>query len=188
MMKEMKALIGLGNPGKKYTNTRHNIGFELIDKIQREYNFPDFKFDKKFDSLVSKKGDLFIMKPQTFMNRSGMAVRALKDYYNIDSKDLLIIHDDADIDLGKVKIDFSRSSGGHKGVQSIIDHLKTKNFWRIRFGISKDEKEKAINITLKKFSKKERETIEPLTDKLLKEIEEGLKEGFEKKSILYKKN
>ena len=184
----MKAIIGLGNPGKKYTNTRHNIGFEVIDSLKGKNDFPDFKFDKKFESLISKRDGLYIVKPQTFMNRSGMAVRALTDYYNINPEEVLVIHDDADINFGKVKIDLSRSSGGHKGVQSVIDHLKTKNFWRIRFGISKNNNKKAADIALNNFNKEEREVISPLINRLLAEINKGLEAKFEKKSIVYKKN
>jgi PTH1 family peptidyl-tRNA hydrolase len=179
----MQVIIGLGNPGKKYIKTRHNIGFEVIDQLKQENNFPDFKFDKKHKSLISKKGDLFLVKPQTFMNRSGQAVKSIVDYYNIKLTDIIVIHDDIDIPFGKVKIDISRSSAGHKGVKSVIDHLSSKDFWRIRFGIGGKNKEKAGDIALKSFNQEERESVEELKTKLVKEIDKKLEEGFEKTSI-----
>lgn len=179
----MKLIVGLGNPGKKYKKTRHNIGFEVVNLIKESKHFPDFSHDKKFNGLVSKKGDAFLLKPQTFMNRSGQSVKAISSYYNISPKETIIIHDDADIPLGKIKIDKSRSSGGHKGVQSVIDHLSTKDFWRIRFGIGKNPSEKAGNIALKRFSKKEQETAKTLKEKLTKEINSFLNDELERKSI-----
>lgn len=178
----MKLIVGLGNPGEKYKKTRHNIGFEVVDLIKESKHFPDFSYDKKFNGLVSKKG-AFLLKPQTFMNRSGQSVKAISSYYNISPKKTIVIHDDADIPLGKVKVDKSRSSGGHKGVQSVIDHLSTKDFWRIRFGIGKDPSEKAGNIALKKFSKKERKIVENLKEKLTEEIDNFLGDELKRKSI-----
>ncbi|MGM0439066.1 MAG: aminoacyl-tRNA hydrolase [Patescibacteria group bacterium] len=178
----MTLIVGLGNPGQKYEETRHNIGFRIIDKLKREENFPDFSLDNKFNGLLTKEGDVVLLKPQTFMNKSGVSVSNFARYYNVNSKDIVIIHDDSDINLGKIKIDKNRSSGGHNGVQSIINHLSTKNFWRIRFGIGKENK-KAGEIALKKFSKEEEKLVNKLVERTIKEIKKGLKEGFEKKSF-----
>lgn len=179
----MKLIVGLGNPGEKYEKTRHNIGFEIINLFKESECFPDFNYDKKFNGLVSKKGDLFLLKPQTFMNRSGQSIKAISNYYNISPKKTVVIHDDADIPLGKVKIDKNKSSGGHKGIQSVIDHLSTKDFWRIRFGIGKDPSEKAGNIALKKFSKKEREIVSNLKEKIIKKITATSIDKLEKESV-----
>ncbi len=178
----MRLIVGLGNPGKKYIKTRHNIGFRILDKIRIENNFPDFKLDKKFNALLSKKNGVFLLKPQTFMNKSGISVSNFIRYYNVEPSKLIVIHDDADFKLGKVKIDKNRSSGGHKGVQSVINHLSTKEFWRLRFGIGKEEK-KAGDIALEKFSKKEDEKVERLIQKVINEIDRGLEKGFTKKGL-----
>ncbi len=182
----MDLIVGLGNPGEKYKKTGHNIGFEVLNEFGKKNNFPEFGFDKKFSGLTSKKGGVFLLKPQTFMNKSGNSVRALADYYEINPEKILVIHDDADLSLGKVKIDKNRSSAGHKGVQSIIDHLSTKNFWRLRFGIGREDK-KAGEIALKRFAKKEIPTVRKVIEKSVSEISAGLKEGFEKKTIKIKK-
>jgi len=178
----MTLIVGLGNPGKKYTKTRHNIGFEILNKLQKDICLPSFKLDKKFNGLISKGKEVILLKPQTYMNRSGDSVSKLANYYNIDPKEIIVVHDDADFNLGRVKIDKNRSSGGHKGVQSIINHLSTKDFWRVRFGVGKENK-KAGDIALQKFSKNEKELVEKMIQKTTKEIENGLSKGFKKKSI-----
>ena len=135
----MKLIIGLGNPGEKYKTTRHNIGFMAVNRIAKNFSFPDFMLQKKFNAEISEgiiNGDKIILaKPQTFMNESGKAVRSIADYYKIGPADIVVIHDDLDIGLGKYKIARDRTSAGHKGVQSIIDMLETKDFTRIRIGI-----------------------------------------------------
>ncbi len=178
----MKLIVGLGNPGQKYKETRHNIGFQVLDCFRKKEGFPCFRMDKKFNGLTSRKEEVTLLKPQTYMNKSGISVSSFSHYYKVDPKDILVIHDDADFDLGRVKIDKNRSSGGHNGVQSIINHLSTKNFWRVRFGISTGNK-KAGDIALQKFPKEKRGLIEKITEKTVKEIKKGLSKSFEKKSI-----
>ena len=177
-----KLIVGLGNPGQKYSGTRHNIGFNIVDRFGKENGFPSFKPDKKFNGLISEKNQTTLLKPQTYMNRSGLSVFKFSDYYNVGVEDIIVIHDDSDFNLGKVKVDKNRSSGGHKGVQSIINHLSTKDFWRVRFGIGKDGK-KAGDIALKKFRPTERDLVNELTKEVVKEIDKGLRDGFKKKSI-----
>ena len=178
----MTLIVGLGNPGKKYIKTRHNIGFEIVDEFKRRGNFPSFKLDKKFNGLVSKKSDVVLLKPQTYMNKSGVSVSNFSRYYSVNPEDIIVVHDDADFDLGRVKIDKNRSSGGHKGIKSIINHLSTKDFWRVRFGISTGDK-KAGDIALNKFSKDEKEIVDRLVEKTVNELESGLEKGLKKKSI-----
>lgn len=145
--KIMKLIVGLGNPGEKYKKTRHNLGFRAVEKLFTSYSYPDFKFNKKFNSLISQKKinneKVILVMPQTFMNESGRAVKTLLNYFNksiiSDSKKLRtvlwVIHDDLALPLGKIRISQKGSSGGHKGIQSIIDALKNENFVRFRIGI-----------------------------------------------------
>lgn len=134
----MKLIAGLGNPGSNYLNTRHNIGFEAIDRLCDIYNVG---LAQKHKSLIGKCeiGDkkIIFAKPQTYMNLSGIAIREISNYYKIDSHEIIIIHDDLDIHLGKIKIKPNGSSGGHNGVNNIIQELGTENFIRIRIGIDK---------------------------------------------------
>ncbi len=137
----MKLIIGLGNPGREYKDTRHNIGFMVIDKIEKELAHgvpPAWHMDEKKNVLTAKIGDVLLAKPQTFMNKSGFAVKALMDYYKLTPADVWIIHDDMDLPLGKIKIRVKGSSAGHNGVQSVIDQLKTDAFVRFRLGIGKE--------------------------------------------------
>ncbi len=137
---EVKVIIGLGNPGKDYKYTRHNLGFWVIDNICKEANIC-LKYDKKFLAIIGKGNtdsiDTILVKPITFMNRSGICVKKLKDFFRIDSKNLIVVYDDVDIPLGEIKIKPKGGSGGHKGVESIIDSINTPFFARVRIGIGK---------------------------------------------------
>lgn len=138
----MKVIVGLGNPGKEYENTRHNIGFRIIDFLSKEHG-GDFDFDKKSGSELSevktngKKA--LLVKPQIFVNKSGEAVNKIFKYLKFKVKNLIVVHDDLDIPFGRVKLSFARSSAGHKGVQSIIRALKTDEFYRVRVGTSNQQ-------------------------------------------------
>ncbi|MBI2003713.1 MAG: aminoacyl-tRNA hydrolase [Parcubacteria group bacterium] len=133
----MKIIIGLGNPGEEYGQTRHNVGFKILDHISKKYGGV-FILDKKSDSDVSEvKIDgkkVLLAKPQTFVNKSGEAVKKVIGSWKLKIVNLIVVHDDLDIPFGKVKLSFGRSSAGHKGVESIIKALKTDKFNRIRFG------------------------------------------------------
>ena len=135
----MKLIAGLGNYGPEYEKTRHNYGFMVIDEIQKKHNFPEFKLEKQHDALISKKGEVLLVKPQTYMNESGRAIKSIATYYKIDLKDIIIIHDDAETNLGEIKEVEGRSAAGHNGVRSIIDELKTNEFKRIKLGINSDD-------------------------------------------------
>ena len=132
-------IVGLGNPGKEYENTRHNTGARVLDMFRRAVNLPEWEFDKKRNALISsrklKSGNLQLLLPQTFINKSGNALRGVVKNKK-DAGQLIVIHDDLDIPLGSYKLSFNKSSGGHKGVESIIKTLKTQAFARIRIGIS----------------------------------------------------
>jgi len=133
----MKLIVGLGNPGKEYDGTRHNIGFRIVDYINKEYG-GDFILDKKLSAEVSEikidSAKVLLAKPQIFVNKSGEAINKLFKSLKSKVKDLVVIHDDLDIPFGKVKLSFSRSSAGHKGVESVIRALKSDKFYRIRIG------------------------------------------------------
>ena len=144
----MKLLVGLGNPGEKYDNTRHNAGFVVLDTLLKKYEDLEKTFwetDKKNHALTKKitigKEAVLLVKPTTFMNDSGKAVAAVASYYKIPSEDIIVIHDDIDIQFGKEKIRFGGGAGGHHGVESIIEHLKTDKFLRVRLGIGSSERQ-----------------------------------------------
>ncbi|MEA3293014.1 MAG: aminoacyl-tRNA hydrolase [Patescibacteria group bacterium] len=182
----MILIIGLGNPGKKYQNTRHNIGFQAIDEIAKENDFSLFKFSKKGNALLSqgKIGNkkIILAKPQTFMNKSGIAVKNLACYYKVAPSEIWVIHDDIDLIFGKIKIQKNRGSAGHKGVQSIFNEIKTKNFIRFRIGIKQNAQElkNVEKFVLKKFEKKEEETLQKIIKKIKEIIGFSLKQGIEK--------
>lgn len=133
----MKLIVGLGNPGKEYEGSRHNIGFRTVDYLSNE-NGGNFNLDKKSNSEISEVKingqEVILAKPQTFVNKSGEAIKKLTKRYKLKVHSLIVIHDDLDIPFGKVKASFGKSSAGHKGVESIIKAVKTDKFYRIRIG------------------------------------------------------
>lgn len=170
----VKVIIGLGNPGKKYALTRHNAGFIISEKIIKDLDFSQLEEKKKLFSLASSgilgKEKTVIVLPQTFMNNSGKTAAKALAYF--PKSDLFVIHDDIDIELGKYKIQKNRSSAGHKGVQSIIDSLGTKDFYRIRVGINTPlKKTETDRFVLQKFSKKELAIVDSLAGEIVKKIE-----------------
>lgn len=139
----MKLIIGLGNPGTKYLNTRHNFGFMALDYFQKENGFLTWKNAEKFKVEISQgeisDEKIILAKPQTFMNLSGQAVRVLADFYKIALEDILIVHDDIDLPLGAMRLSQNSGPAGHKGIKSIIECLATQNFSRLRLGIKPKE-------------------------------------------------
>ncbi|MCX6760530.1 MAG: aminoacyl-tRNA hydrolase [Candidatus Nealsonbacteria bacterium] len=196
----MILIVGLGNPGEKYENTRHNVGFMVVEQLRKDLNLADFDFDKKSNSFFSKnidqliikldasrKIDLFIVKPDTFMNLSGQAVSSLINFYKINEANKIIIHDDIDLLIGQIKISKDRGSAGHKGVESIIKNLGTKNFIRIRIGIKpkSGKPKKTEDFVLKKFSKEEKEVINEIILKSVEAIRAIIKDGPEKAMSIF---
>ena len=167
----MKLVVGLGNPGKEYDNTRHNIGFMALNY------FPGNNFDnEKFNSLYCKtklyNEDVIFIKPLTYMNLSGNAVANFAHYYKIDNKDILIIQDDLDLPVGTIKLKYKSSSGGHNGIKSIINELGTDEIPRLKIGISNNKLMDTKDYVLHKFSKEEL-TILDKKMPLIKEIVEN---------------
>ena len=170
----MILIVGLGNPGKKYQNTRHNLGFMVLDKLA---NSSWIKKDK-FKSLVSfLDKDTILVKPQAFMNNSGEAVAKIASFYKIDPSDIWIVHDDLDLKTGQLKIKIGGGTAGHKGLESIISYLKTQDFVRFRLGINHPSLEISVEkYVLLPFKKEERELI----DNLVKETREAIKLALKK--------
>jgi PTH1 family peptidyl-tRNA hydrolase len=167
----MILIAGLGNPGDQYKKTRHNVGFMILDRLKESFGFPDFELSKKHNGLVSQgiifEKEIILLKPQTFMNESGKAVKAIAKYFRIKPDDIYVIQDEADVDLGKVKVSHSATSAGHKGAQSIIDEMGTNKFTRFRVGINSTDpayeravkKEGLESVVLKNFSPDEEITF-----------------------------
>jgi peptidyl-tRNA hydrolase, PTH1 family len=182
----MFIIVGLGNPGKKYEKTRHNTGFKAIDKITANFAFPQSKFYPSLEAEISEKiiagKKIVIAKPQTFMNLSGKAVKKLIKKWKIDINNLIVMHDDLDIELGKIKISRNRGPAGHKGVKSIIENIGNKDFCRIRLGIKPNNKkpDNPDKFVLGKFNKKEEEILQEALNDTAIAIEIILQENQEK--------
>jgi peptidyl-tRNA hydrolase, PTH1 family len=166
-------IIGLGNPGSEYKNTRHNIGFDAIDIIAEHFSFPSFS--DKFSSLVSSKiigsNKITLLKPQTYMNLSGQAVSQVIHFYKIDLEDVIVIHDDLDLQLAQVKMKIAGGSGGHNGIKSIDQHLGL-NYYRIRLGIGRPNTQQDVsNFVLNRFSQEESNLMNNSIDSLLDNFE-----------------
>ena len=151
----MKLFVGLGNPGSKYERTRHNAGFMVIDALSKEWNI-ELTDEKKFKGQIGRgvvKGEkVILLKPTTFMNLSGESVRAVMDFYDIDIEDLVVIYDDLDLPHGKIRLRLKGSAGGHNGIKSLIAHVKTQEFKRIRVGIDRHPKIPVVDYVLGKFT------------------------------------
>ena len=164
-------IVGLGNPGEKYEESVHNTGFRVLSKIQKEEGFAEFEKDKGLNALITKgkigEKEIVLLFPLTFMNNSGRAVKEAFKRFVDSPKKIIIIHDDTDIPLGVLKISLLKGSAGHKGVESIINHLKTKEFIRFRVGVKRKD-EKALNLVLKKAAKEMKE-IEAISAKKIVE-------------------
>lgn len=163
----MKIVVGLGNPGKQYFATRHNIGFLALDTLQETFAFPDFQEKQKFQSSITEGfiGDhrTILVKPQTYMNLSGEAVTSILDFYKLPLKDLCILHDDIDLVWGEIRYTNDSRSAGHRGVQNIIDHVGTKKFPRIRIGMGpKPSETSAEKFVLTPFTKEETHNLVPI--------------------------
>lgn len=176
----MRLIVGLGNPGEKYEQTRHNVGFMVLDSIIEEEKIV-FREESPYESKFAEMGEwderIKLVKPETFMNESGRAIEKIKQYWKVDDEDIWVIHDDVDLEFGTVRVQLGGSSAGHKGIQSIIDHIGDK-FWRIRIGIGKNEQVPTDIWVLQRFDdpKKAKQIIDKagnlVLDYLHKEIRE----------------
>ena len=178
----MKAIAGLGNPGEKYAHTRHNIGFMVIAELSERFNINS---SYKFDGLV---GDFFfggekviLFQPMKYMNKSGQPIFKLLDYFQIEPGNLLVIHDDLDLDLGKMRLKKNGSSGGHNGIKSIINNLNTDEFKRLKIGIGRPPENLPVpDFVLTTFRGEEKNTSEEVVKKAASAVELMLKEDIMK--------
>ncbi len=158
----MFLVVGLGNPGSKYNMTRHNVGFMFLDYLSTEYdfNFSDSKWQAKAALSRLFQNKILFLKPETFMNLSGMAVVAAALYYKIAPEQIVVIHDDLDLEVGRIKLAFNRGDGGHRGIRSITQQLGTRKFSRIKIGIGRPQGRMPVeNYVLSKFSLEEKEVM-----------------------------
>ena len=180
----MKLIVGIGNPGKEYENTRHNVGFIVIDNY---LNHPSYQ--EKFNSLYYKKiisrEIVYFVKPLTYVNLSGKSVKAFMDYFNIPIEDVLIIQDDIDLPFGTHKLKINSSSGGHNGIKSIISELKSNAFARLKIGTNNEHNHNTIDFVLSKFTKEEQEFFEKNTPLYNKIIDSFIKDGIDKTMNIY---
>ncbi len=182
----MKLIVGLGNYGKEYEHTRHNMGFDVVDKFAESLGED---IDKKgFHSLYTKvkyfDEVIYLLKPLTYMNNSGIAVKEIMDYFDISLEDIIVIYDDMDIKIGHIKMKFDGSSGGHNGIKSIISYLGSQNFKRIRIGIGQPTYNN-IDFVLSKPSKEEQESINEAQKMAVDALKIAIKESFNKAMTIY---
>lgn len=180
----MKLIVGLGNPGEKYKNTRHNIGFIFIDEIIKRLDIKE-NVRNDFNSEYIKTENAFFQKPQTYMNDSGLAISMIMKYYKIDVSDLYVIYDDMDLEVGRIRIREKGSAGGHNGIKSIISHCGDK-FTRIRIGIG-EKKENAISHVLGNFSKQEEGILDSRKDDIVNLVKDVLN-GMSTEKLMNKYN
>ncbi|MDP2705641.1 MAG: aminoacyl-tRNA hydrolase [bacterium] len=169
--KSIKLIIGLGNPGQEYENTYHNAGNKFVDFLKKKSADSDISYKKEKTFEYAKANGLILAKTLVFMNESGLAVKKAAIFTKTKPEEILIVHDDSDLNIGDQKISFNRGTGGHKGVESIANNLKTKNFWRLRIGIRPEEKirSKAGSFVLKNISTVNLKKMENLFEKIIKE-------------------
>lgn len=175
-------IVGLGNIGKEYEATHHNVGFMVLDEVAKANNLT-FKLEKKHQAFIAEyiyKGEKHLLiKPTTYMNNSGIAVRSVLDYYKKTPSDVFIIYDDLDLPLASLRIRKNGSAGGHNGIKSIIAHLSTQEFARARIGIKKEKEQDTIDYVLSKFSKKELDILKPTLELSPRMIDDLLSNGVD---------
>lgn len=162
----MKTVVGLGNPGKQYANTPHNVGFDVVDELAVRYGC-EFRRSLRFRSRIGKvspsEAALLLVKPETYMNRSGLAVGAVLRYWKAVPGDLLVVLDDADLEMGRIRVRMSGGSGGHRGLASIVEHVGSTDFTRVRIGIGRaGDGRDLVDHVLSSFSDEERERMQPV--------------------------
>lgn len=185
-------IVGLGNPGKQYKDTRHNIGFMAVDSLAEanaiKLNRKDFNSQWGKGNICDK--EVFLIKPQTYMNLSGAAVQGISGYFHIEPKDILVIYDDVDLELGTIRIRLSGGSGGHRGMQSIIEHIGSKDFPRMRLGIGRPKQrsqksevrsqDEIADYVLSNFESNEKDVLKQVLGRTKEAVDAIVKDGIEK--------
>jgi peptidyl-tRNA hydrolase, PTH1 family len=185
-------IVGLGNPGAKYAHTRHNIGFDLVDQLARRWQI-SLTEQRRFQGEVGEGTvlghRLRLLKPNTFMNLSGQSVRAVLDWYKLSPQQVLVLYDDMDLPVGRLRIRLNGSAGGHNGMRSLISHLGTQDFPRLRIGISKAAElgvaKDTISHVLGKFAPEEQRVLPDVLHMAADAVELALRQGTEKSMSLY---
>lgn len=174
----MRLVIGLGNPGKEYARTRHNAGFMALDFWRKKMDWPEFKEEKKFSALITVgkigREKIILAKPLTYMNDSGIAARALMDFYKLRPEQIIVIQDDKDIAIDKTKVQTGRGDAGHNGIKSLLAHLGANTFVRIRIGIAPINPEDlgvTSHFVLHDFTKEETAALQNVFANIVKELE-----------------
>ena len=185
---ERFVIIGLGNPGREFENTRHNVGFMAVDQLSSAWDVPVNKY--RFKSLIGQgkfdQRSIILAKPQYFMNRSGEPVASITRFYKISMEQICIIHDDLDLPLGNIRLRHSGGSAGQKGMESIINRLGTEEFYRLRIGIGRPPgRMDAAEYVLQPFRKVETEIVEHMLQRAVDAIEMLLRDGIEKAMTVY---
>jgi PTH1 family peptidyl-tRNA hydrolase len=200
----MRLIVGLGNPGEKYKNTRHNVGFMVLDTIQKigikEKNIIAYRLENRYEALITqaevdKNNKIIFAKPQTYMNLSGNAVKKIKNYYKIEDEDIFVVCDDLNLNLGTVRVRNGGSDGGHNGLKSIISQIGEK-FWRIRVGVGSSDLTNSqsdlgkVNIDLEKFVLEkfpitEQKKINMIVDKTANYVLESISWGIKDTTLKY---
>jgi len=187
----LRAIFGIGNPGAEYENTRHNAGFDILDLFAEKHSllFKPSKGDFYFAGSSIEATQFYLIKPITYVNRSGLAVLDFFEKYNIELEDFLVVADDINLDIGKIRIRKSGGDGGHNGIASIIYHLNTDQFPRLRFGIGSDfQKGNMASYVLDKFDSDTRTSLEPKFNFAVELIEEFLRGGISPMLNYFSKN
>ena len=170
----MILVVGLGNPGLEYSKTRHNVGFTALDIVAKKYQFENWKSKLKglYSQGIVGKQKTLLLKPQNFMNLSGLCVNSFKKYFKLKNDNIFVIYDDIDLELGKLKTKFGGGHAGHNGVKSICENLQTSDFYKIRIGVGRPEqKEKVANYVLSKFLNIELEIVQSVLEKICGDFE-----------------
>ncbi len=178
----MKLIVGLGNPGKEYTKTRHNLGFQALDYLAEklDFSFNEKKFNGIYSTIFLNNQKIIFLKPQSYVNLSGEVIKRFIDYFKINIEDVLIIYDDMDLEVGKFKLKAMGGSAGHNGLKSIEDKLQTNEYKRLKIGIAKNKGIDIVNYVLGYFSKKENSLIKSVIELLPNIINDYLIDSFEK--------
>jgi peptidyl-tRNA hydrolase, PTH1 family len=175
-------IVGLGNPEPKYDQTRHNIGFAAVDALAKAWQISmseNRKFQGVFGEGMAARTKIRLLKPSTYMNLSGQSIRAVCDWYKLPAESVLVIYDDMDLPLGRIRLRLSGSAGGHNGVKSTIAHLNTQNFPRLRIGIGKPDATNTVSFVLGRFNAAENQVMSLVLKLVAEAIELSLKQGVE---------
>ena len=187
----MILIVGLGNPGDEFSRTRHNIGREIANAFGKKFEFPGFRFEKKWNAEVAEgkvgKEKVLVALPNTMMNNSGKSVPAIAQFLKIKPGRIFVVHDDADSILGNTKLSFGKNAAGHKGVESIIRALRTKELWRFRIGIAGKRDIPAEKIVLKKWTPDELRVAKKISARTCEALECAITESPEKAMNEYNK-